>query len=168
MNESEPLEVVTGSNLEKHLYEGSPAPDFSLQDQDGKTHHRSDYLGKKDIILYFYPKDDTPGCTKEACSFRNDLDKFRSIDVEILGVSTDDITSHKAFAQKYRLNFPLLADPGKQVVQTYRALSDKGYAKRITYLIDKQGIIRRIFPNVGIESHSEELQRALKAVQNKA
>jgi peroxiredoxin Q/BCP len=158
------LNVVTGSNPEKHLAEGMPAPDFSRRDQNDKEVKLSDFRGKKNIILYFYPKDDTPGCTKEACSFRDDLSKFRSLDVEIFGVSADDTASHKAFSEKYHLNFPLLADPEKQVIASYGALNEKGYAKRMTYLIDKLGIIRRIFPNVKVEEHSEELQRALKAL----
>jgi len=158
-------ETLTGSNPERHLAEGLPAPEFSLQDQDGSTTRLSEFRGKKNVILYFYPKDDTPGCTKEACSFRDDLSKFNTMDVQILGVSTDDISSHQAFARKYHLTFPLLADPKKEVVKTYNALSERGGAKRITYLIDQQGIVRRIFPSVKVEEHSEELQRALKAIR---
>jgi peroxiredoxin Q/BCP len=159
-----PLNIATGFNLEKHLAEGTTAPDFSLRDQNDQEVKLSDFRGKKNVILYFYPKDDTPGCTKEACNFRDDLSKFRSLDVEVFGVSADDTASHKAFGQKYQLNFPLLADPGKQVITSYGALGEKGYAKRMTYLIDKQGIVRRIFPNVKVEGHSEELQRSLKVL----
>ena len=161
----EHLDVVTGSNPEKHLAEGMPAPDFSLSDQDGRKLKLSDFREKKNVVLYFYPKDDTPGCTKEACSFRDDLSKFASADTAILGVSTDDPASHKAFAQKFNLNFPLLADTEKEVTRVYNALGEKGYANRITYLIDKGGMIRRIFPKVKVEEHSEELQRVLKAIR---
>ncbi len=151
--------------MEKHLTEGVPAPDFSLPSQEGKAIRLSDYKGKKQVILYFYPKDDTPGCTKEACAFRDDHDKFKPFGVEILGVSTDPVASHQAFAQKYRLNFPLLADEKKEVSQRYGALNpEKGYARRMTYLIDKEGIIRRIIPNVTVDGHSEELLRAVKAL----
>ncbi|MBI3805777.1 MAG: peroxiredoxin [Nitrospirae bacterium] len=151
--------------MERHLAEGVPAPDFNLPTQEGKSIRLSDYKGKKNVILYFYPKDDTPGCTKEACNFRDDISKFRAADVEILGVSTDPVASHQVFAQKYQLNFPLLADDKKEVAQLYGALNpEKGYAKRMTYLIDKAGIIRRIIPAVQVDGHSEELQRAVKAL----
>lgn len=144
--------------------EGAPAPDFTLPDQDGKPVTLSSFRGQW-VVLYFYPKDDTPGCTKEACNFRDDISKFRAADVEILGVSTDPVASHQVFAQKYQLNFPLLADDKKEVAQLYGALNpEKGYAKRMTYLIDKAGIIRRIIPAVQVDGHSEELQRAVKAL----
>lgn len=156
---------MKGEAMEKHLSEGVPAPDFSLPAQDGKTVRLSDYKGKKNVILYFYPKDDTPGCTKEACAFRDDRDKFKDLDVEILGVSTDPVPSHQAFAQKYRLDFPLLADEKKEVTRLYGALNpEKGYARRMTYLIGKDGTIRRIMPNVTVDGHSEELLRAVKAL----
>ncbi|MDC4226280.1 MAG: peroxiredoxin [Candidatus Manganitrophus sp.] len=92
--------------MEKHLAEGVPAPDFSLPAHDGRTIRLSDYKGKNHVILYFYPKDDTPGCTKEACAFRNDYNKFKPFGVEILGVSTDPIASHQAFALKVRSQLP--------------------------------------------------------------
>lgn len=150
--------------MEKHLSEGIAAPDFSLSDQNGNNVQLSAFRGKKHVILYFYPKDDTPGCTKEACTFQEDLSKFTSMEVEILGISTDDASSHQAFARKYQLSFPLLADPDKKVTQAYHALNEKGYANRITYLIDKGGILRRIFPNVKVDGHSEELQRVLRTL----
>lgn len=151
--------------MEKHLAEGVPAPDFSLPAHDGRTIRLSDYKGKNHVILYFYPKDDTPGCTKEACAFRDDYNKFKPFGVEILGVSTDPIASHQAFARKYDLNFPLLADEKKEVARLYGALNpEKGYARRMTYLIAKDGIIRRIMPNVTVDGHSEELFTAVKAL----
>lgn len=155
----------SAKNYGAPLAEGVAAPDFALPSHQGGTVRLSDFKGKKGVILYFYPKDDTPGCTKEACSFRDDLEKFRAADVEILGVSTDSVASHEAFAGKYRLNFPLLADEKKEVAGRYGALSEKGYASRMTYLIDREGIIRRIIPNVKVDGHSEELQRALQAIR---
>lgn len=149
---------------EKHLAEGVPAPDFTLSSHEGKTVRLSDYKGKKNVILYFYPKDDTPGCTKEACTFRDDMELFKSADTEILGVSVDSVNSHQAFVKKFQLNFPLLADDKKEVAKLYGALNEKGMANRMTYLIDKSGVVRRIIPNVKVDGHSEELQRALKAL----
>ena len=118
---------------------GSDAPTFTVKDTNGNTVSLSDFKGKT-VVLYFYPKDDTPGCTKQACSFRDAIDQYKSKDIVILGVSADDEVSHQAFAQKYNLNFPLLADTDKSLIQAYD-VDGGGYAKRVTYVIDGNGKI---------------------------
>ncbi len=147
---------------------GAKAPPFETVDQDGKRVSLSDYRGKK-VILYFYPKDDTPGCTREACAFRDDFAKFKKLRVEILGVSTDSEKSHKSFAQKYDLPFRLLVDSEKRIVRSYGVWGEKTlYGKtymgtnRVTYLIDERGRIAAVFPKVKPDQHAEELLAFLK------
>ena len=141
------------------LQAGQAAPDFSLVDQSGKTHTLSDYKGKW-VILYFYPKDDTPGCTKEACSFRDDILRLGKLGVQVLGVSLDSAESHAKFAQKHGLPFPLLADAEGQVTDQYGALQNLGvvkFAKRYTYLIDPEGKIRKVYQKVDPSRHAGEI-----------
>ena len=138
------------------LKEGDSAREFTLPSQDGKTIRLADFHGKT-VVLYFYPKDDTPGCTKEACSFRDDAMKFRELKTEIVGVSTDNVESHKQFQMKYGLNFTLLSDPEKKVTKLYGVKTLFGLADRVTFVIDKEGVIRKIFPHVDVSHHSEEL-----------
>ena len=133
---------------------GTKAPAFSLPDQDGNAHSLSDYIGKK-VILYFYPKDNTPGCTKQACGFAERYPQFLEKGAVVLGVSKDSVSSHKNFEQKYALPFPLLSDPEKEVIQAYDVWKEKkNYGKvsmgvvRTTYLIDKNGIIVKAMGNV--------------------
>ncbi len=147
--------------MDKELLEGGMAPDFTLSSNDGRTISLSDYKGKKNVILYFYPKDDTPGCTKEACAFRDDIEAFQKADTEILGVSTDTAKSHQRFVDKFKLNFPLLADDNKKVTRSYGALGLTGSAKRMTFLIDKNGVLKKIVAKVKVDGHSQELQAAL-------
>jgi peroxiredoxin Q/BCP len=149
--------------MAEDLVEGAAAPDFTLSSSDGRPISLSDYKGKQNVILYFYPKDDTPGCTKEACAFRDDIQKFKNADTEILGVSTDSVKSHQKFVTKYQLNFPLLADDQKEVAKKYGALGLLGgSAKRMTFLINKKGVIKKIVAKVKVDGHSQELQEALK------
>lgn len=150
------------------LEEGKKAPIFSLLNQDGKKISLKDFTGKK-IVLYFYPKDDTSGCTKEACSFRDALPKFKKSDAVILGVSPDSVQSHKKFAEKYDLTFDLLADEDKKVVQLYDVWKEKSmYGKkymgveRTTFIIDEKGKIKKIFPKVKVDGHEKEVLEALK------
>lgn len=146
---------------------GSPAPDFSLPDQQGRTRSLSAFHGQW-VVLYFYPKDDTPGCTKEACHFRDDYLAARKLGAEILGVSVDSAESHVKFSNKYSLPFPLLADTDGKVARQYGALWSLGpirFARRQTFLIDPQGRIARIYRDVDPDGHSREVIDALKALQ---
>ncbi|MDG6908509.1 MAG: thioredoxin-dependent thiol peroxidase [Nitrososphaerota archaeon] len=152
----------------KELEEGDNAPDFELKSDDGKSYRLSQFKGKKEVVLYFYPKDDTPGCTKEACSFRDSLSMFNKKDVDILGVSNDDLDSHSKFRSKYSLNFPLLADTDHKVSEKYGVFQEKNlYGKkfmgivRSTFVIDRSGKIKKIFRHVQVDGHAEELLKAV-------
>ena len=142
------------------LKEQTLAPDFHLPDQNGAIHSLSGYLGQW-VLLYFYPKDDTPGCTKEACSFRDNLPNFEKIKVKVLGVSADSPESHSKFVNKYGLNFTLLADPNRAVIKSYEA---GGLAtKRISYLIDPKGMIYKAYPKVSPAEHADQVLKDLAA-----
>lgn len=143
---------------------GDRAPNFKALDQNGNEMKLSDFRGK-DIVLYFYPKDDTPGCTVEACAFRDDLEAFNDIKAKVIGVSTDNIESHKRFERKHNLNFTLLADDKKEISKKYGVLGMLGKASRTTFLIDRDGIIRHIFQKVRPDSHSEEVMEKLKELE---
>jgi len=143
------------------------AKDFELPDQDGKNHKLSDYLGKW-VILYFYPKDDTPGCTKEACTFRDSIDEYQKLGAVILGVSKDSVASHKKFAEKYHLNFPILSDETKKVIQEYKSWGVKKFMGREfegiirnTYLIDPKGEIKKFYEKVNPLTHSDQILKDL-------
>jgi peroxiredoxin Q/BCP len=142
---------------------GDTAPDFEGPRADGTRLGLKDFIGNKNVVLYFYPKDDTPGCTKEACSFRDNLRLIRSMGAEILGVSLDSPDSHKKFAKKYGLNFPLISDERKHIATAYGVLKDaKKSTNRVTFVIDKNGKVARIFPKVDVTKHTEEVVAALK------
>ena len=151
----------------KEIKEGNKAPDFTALDQNGKKVKLSSFKGKKNIVLYFYPKDMTPGCTKQACDFRDQLKKFKN--TVILGVSIDSQERHQKFIEKYDLPFSLLADTDKKVVQKYGVWQEKKlYGKtfmgivRTTFLIDKTGTVKKIFPKVKVKTHIEEVLKELK------
>ena len=146
---------------------GKKAPAFKLKNQDGKVISLSDLKGKK-VVLYFYPKDDTPGCTKEASAFRDEFPKFSGLNAVILGVSPDSAESHKKFIAKYKLPFDLLSDENKEVLEKYEVWKEKNnYGKiymgveRTTYIIDENGMISKIFNHVKVEGHSAAIQEAL-------
>jgi peroxiredoxin Q/BCP len=145
------------------LKEGNTAPDFTLQSDEGKAVKLSDYKGSN-VVLYFYPKDMSSGCTKEACSFRDNLSQFKDNGTVVLGVSTDDVESHKKFKEKENLNFALLADPTKEISTQYAGLSNFGLAKRVTFLIDKQGVIRKIYRDVDVNENYKEILEVLKTM----
>ena len=138
---------------------GKPAPDFNLPDQDGKLHSLQDYRGKW-LVLYFYPKDDTPGCTQEACAFRDDLNQISELGAQVVGVSVDDTDSHAEFAKKYHLPFPLLADKTTRTADSYGALMNLfliKVARRYTFLIDPQGNIGKVYLSVETSRHSKQI-----------
>jgi thioredoxin-dependent peroxiredoxin len=148
---------------------GQPAPDFSLPDQHGKTHRLADYAGKW-LVLYFYPKDDTPGCTKQACSFRDDLFQLEKLGAKVVGVSVDDTDSHAKFAAKYNLPFPLLADQDARAAEAYGALNNLlvvKIARRYTFLIDPQGKIAKSYLSVDTSRHSQEIIDDLRKLSGK-
>jgi len=157
------LMLFTGTASAAGISAGDMAPEFSLVDQQEQTHRLTDYRGRW-LVLYFYPKDDTPGCTKEACSLRDEFAAFRQLDVAVLGVSLDDTGSHEAFATKYRLPFPLLSDTGGKVAKAYGSLGGFGpvrYAKRHTFIIGPDGLIARVWRKVNPANHGGELLEAL-------
>jgi thioredoxin-dependent peroxiredoxin len=151
----------------EELGEGSTAPDFKLPSSSGKDVRLSDFRGRN-VVLYFYPKDDTSGCTAEACSFRDNLPRFDKVNAVILGVSKDSIDSHHGFIKKYGLNFTLLSDEDKKVNELYGTWKEKNmYGKkywgteRSTFVIDEQGKIKKIFRKVKVEGHEREVLEAL-------
>ncbi len=150
------------------LKEGQKAPAFSLINQDGKNVSLKDLRGKK-VVLYFYPKDMTSGCTKEACDFRDHIELFKDKDVVVIGVSPDSIHSHKKFKDKYNLPFDLLSDESKKVLEKYGVWKEKSmYGKkyfgieRTTFIIDEGGIIKKIFSRVKVEGHAKEVLKELE------
>ncbi len=147
---------------------GTKAPEFTLPDKDGNPVSLSDFLGKK-VVLYFYPKDNTPGCTKQACAFAASYEGFKAKNVAVIGVSKDSVASHQKFAAKYDLPFLLLSDPELQAIQAYGVWQEKKlYGKvsmgvvRSTYLIDEQGVIARVMPKVKPDTNAADILAALE------
>ncbi|MFQ5771137.1 MAG: thioredoxin-dependent thiol peroxidase [bacterium] len=152
------------------LKEGQAAPDFALKNDHDVEVHLSDFHGKH-VVLYFYPKDSTSGCTKEACGFRDLQSDFEQYNAVILGVSPDSVKSHQNFSRKFELPFPLLSDENKEVVQLYQVWKEKSMygrkymgVERTTFIIDKQGIIRKIFPKVKVPQHPETVLEFVKGL----
>lgn len=156
--------LTSSMNQEKNIQVGDKLPDFSLRDQNNELFTTDKFIGKKAMVIYFYPKDDTPGCTKEACKFRDDFDIFSNMDVEIIGISSDDVKSHKAFAQKYNLPFTLLADVNNEVRNLFGVKSNIFglLPGRSTYIIDPKGFVIDIHEGMlNAEKHVEEALKAL-------
>jgi thioredoxin-dependent peroxiredoxin len=152
------------------LEPGFHAPQFKLPDQDGNIVSLDDFKGKN-LILYFYPKDDSSGCTKEACNFRDELTRFKNLNAEIIGISADSVKSHKKFSEKYNLPFTLLSDEEKQTVQDYGVWIEKNnYGRkymgieRTTFIIDGKGVVRNVFRKVKVDDHNLEVEEALKQI----
>jgi thioredoxin-dependent peroxiredoxin len=152
------------------LTEGQKAPEFTAPTINGNI-SLSEFKGEKTVVLYFYPKDDTPGCTKEACFFRDMQAEFDAVGSVILGVSTDTVKSHEKFAEKYHLPFPLLADEDKSISNAYDVLKEKtNYGRtyigveRTTFAIDKDGVVRKIWPKVSVEGHIDEVLDFMKGL----
>ena len=150
------------------LAKGDPAPDFVLSDQDGNVHRLTDYEGRT-VVLYFYPRDDTPGCTKQACSFRDDMDEIRAEDAVVLGVSTDSAESHQSFREKYDLNFPLLVDTDAEVATRYGAWGEKTlYGRksigmtRATFVIGPDGVLTKVWKRAKAADHGQAVLKALR------
>lgn len=138
-------------------------PDFALQASDGTVVRLSDFKGRKNVVLYFYPKDDTPGCIREACGFRDYLTDVQDEDAEVLGVSVDRPESHQRFAAKYGLPFTLLSDDRKELARRLGVLGLGGFvAQRVTFIVDKEGVVRHIFPRVDPSRHAEEVIDVLR------
>ncbi len=145
---------------------GDTAPDFSLLNEHGIPVSLRDYLEKKVVVLYFYPKDFTSGCTTEACSFRDDYRLYEDKGAVVIGVSLDTVESHSKFSGEYKLPFSILSDHSKEVATAYGVLGVGGFlAKRVTFIINKDGKITHIFPKVDVKNHSEEVLKALEELQ---
>lgn len=158
-------------NCGMKIQQGVAAPDFALSDQQGKTHTLSDYRGRW-VLLYFYPKDDTPGCTKEACGVRDAFPKFKKMSAVVFGVSADSVQKHKKFAEKYNLPFILLSDEEKQVIKTYGLWAKKKFMgreymgiMRTSFLIDPKGIIAKVYEQVKPEQHAKDVLMDLQTLQ---
>ncbi len=153
------------------LQEGQKAPEFELPNEVGEVVRLADLRGRN-VVLYFYPKDNTPGCTKEACGFRDLQAEFEKHNTVILGVSPDSVKSHQNFSQKYGLPFPLLSDPEKQVLQAYGVWKEKSMygrkymgVERTTFVIDREGVIRKIYPKVKVTQHPEAVLEFVKGLE---
>lgn len=134
---------------------GTKAPTFTTQDTSGKTVSLENYAGKT-VVLYFYPKDDTPGCTKQACSFRDNYSAYQDKDITVFGVSVDNVASHQKFTEKFNLPFPLLADTNGAIAKAY-GVDGGGYAKRVTFVIDETGKVAKVYDTVKTDTHASDI-----------
>ncbi len=144
---------------------GSVAPAFTLPSQAGEMVSLKDFSGRKPVVLFFYPKDDSPGCTKEVCAFRDNFEEFSKLDAQVIGISTDSVESHRRFAAKYDLSFPLLSDVGSKIRRLYGVPKTFGlFPGRVTYVIDKEGVVSHVFASpLSVERHVQEALAALRS-----
>jgi thioredoxin-dependent peroxiredoxin len=149
---------------------GSVAPNFTLPSQAGEMVSLKDFLGRKPVVLFFYPKDDSPGCTKEVCAFRDNFEEFRKLDAEVIGISSDSVESHRSFAVKHELSFTLLSDEGGHIRRLYGVPNTFGlFPGRVTYVIDKEGAVRHVFASQpSVKRHVQEALTALRSDGSKA
>ena len=147
---------------------GCIAPSFTLPSQSGRMVSLKEFMGEKPIVLFFYPKDDTTGCTKEACAFRDNREEFGKLDAQIIGISSDSVKSHKRFAEKHDLHYFLLSDEYKKVRKLYGVPDTLGlFPGRATYVIDREGIVRHVFSSqLGVERHVEEAHKVLQVISS--
>ena len=145
---------------------GSKASDFTLPSRSGDMVSLEDFKGKKPVVLFFYPKDDTPGCTRQACAFRDDYAEFGRLDAEVIGISSDSVESHQDFALKHDLPYTLLSDEEGKARRLYGVPNTFGlFPGRVTYVIDKEGVVRHVFSSqIGVEKHVEEALKALRSI----
>jgi peroxiredoxin Q/BCP len=157
---------VMGFRTRDKVEVGSIAPDFTLPSQSGQMVSLKDFVGEKPVVLFFYPKDDTPGCTKEACAFRDDYEGFGKLDAEVIGISSDSVESHRSFAAKHNLPYTLLSDEERKVRKLYNVPNTLGlFPGRVTYVIDRGGLVRHVFSSqLGAEKHVEEALIALRFI----
>ena len=149
---------------------GSVAPDFTLPSQEGERVSLKDFSGRKPVVLFFYPKDDSPGCTKEVCAFRDNFEEFSKLDAQVIGISSDSVESHRRFAAKHDLSFPLLSDEGGNIRRLYGVPKTFGlFPGRVTYVIDKEGVVRHVFSSqLSVQRHVQEALAALRSDVSKA
>lgn len=164
------LPMSLNNDTDRRPSVGDMAPDFEAANGEGELVRLSDYHGKKDVVLYFYPKDNTPGCTAEACAFRDRYELITGLGAEVIGISSDSSASHKAFAEQYALPFPLVSDQGGAIRKRFNVPPSLGILPgRVTYVIDKQGVIRHIFTSqLNMEQHVAEALKTLDALQTEA
>lgn len=152
-----------GASAKSQVANGTKVPDFELKDQNGQNFKLSDALAKGPVVVYFYPKDDTPGCTKEACSFRDSFEQFKDEGVQVVGISSDDVASHKKFAEKYKLPFTLLSDEDNKVRKLFGVPKTMMLPGRVTYVLDKNGVVVHQFNSMTkAEQHVEEAIAAVR------
>ena len=153
-----------GRNMDK-VKVGSVAPDFTLPSQAGEMVSLEEYFGRKPVVLFFYPKDDSPGCTKEVCAFRSNFEAFSKLDAQVIGISSDSVESHRSFAAKHDLYFPLLSDERGNIRRLYGVPKTFGlFPGRVTYVIDREGVVRHVFTSqLSVERHVQEALTALRS-----